>query len=177
MREGGFTVGAVARTGGSPRTAPDRSDGARTRALRVALRFTVRAFAEHLGVADRTVSKWEAAGAATFPRPDTQAMLDTVLARADDAGQQRFTSLCRGTATRPAVQDHTHACRTVPLVGDTDEVKRRQVLRLLSLSSAALAFPPASGDIEHGRVDAVAGGRAGVDTLVLAEFRCLQVHL
>jgi hypothetical protein len=55
----------------------------------------VRAFAEHLGIAARTVSKWEAAGTATFPRPEAQAMLDTVLSRAEGAAQQRFEMLCR----------------------------------------------------------------------------------
>jgi hypothetical protein len=68
----------------------------------MALRFTVRCFAEHLGIAPRTVSKWEAAGAATFPRPDTQSMLDTVLGRADGKAQQRFEMLCRsGTGPSP----------------------------------------------------------------------------
>ncbi|MGH3614316.1 MAG: helix-turn-helix domain-containing protein [Pseudonocardia sp.] len=75
-----------------------RWSGAEARALREALRFTVRGFAEHLGIAARTVSKWEAAGAASFPRPDTQAMLDTVLERADGWGQQRFEMLCRPVA-------------------------------------------------------------------------------
>ncbi|WP_246631744.1 hypothetical protein [Pseudonocardia nigra] len=68
----------------------------------MALRFSVRGFAEHLGVAARTVSKWEAAGAATFPRPETQAMLDTVLSRADGAAQQVFEMLCRTDASPSA---------------------------------------------------------------------------
>lgn len=72
-----------------------RWTGSEARALRLALRFTVRGFAEHLGIAPRTVSKWEAAGAATFPRPDSQAMLDTVLSRADGAAMQRFEMLYR----------------------------------------------------------------------------------
>jgi DNA-binding transcriptional regulator YiaG len=59
--------------------------GLEARALRVALRLSVRAFAEHLGVGVRTVSKWEKLLAATEPRPDTQAILDTALARADAA--------------------------------------------------------------------------------------------
>ncbi len=50
----------------------------------------MRAFADHLGVAVRTVSKWEAAGKAIQPRPDMQAVLDTALARADSRAQTRF---------------------------------------------------------------------------------------
>lgn len=67
-----------------------RWTGLEARALRVALRMSVRAFAEHLGVAVRTVSKWEKRLARTEPRPDTQAILDTALARADAAVHVRF---------------------------------------------------------------------------------------
>lgn len=63
------------------------------RALRQARRLSVRAFAEHLGVAVRTVSKWEAVDQRTRPRPDTQAILDTALMRADVATQKRFELL------------------------------------------------------------------------------------
>ncbi len=72
-----------------------RWTGHEARALRNALRLSVRAFAEQLGVAVRTVSKWEAGGAATVPRPDTQAILDTALGRADAAARERFAVLCR----------------------------------------------------------------------------------
>ncbi|MGW2672798.1 hypothetical protein ACWC5F_32820 [Streptomyces sp. NPDC001272] len=64
--------------------------GLEARALRLALRLSVRAFAGHLGVGIRTISKWEALLAATAPRPDTQAILDTALARADAATHLRF---------------------------------------------------------------------------------------
>ncbi|MEU2672921.1 helix-turn-helix domain-containing protein [Streptomyces sp. NPDC007164] len=63
------------------------------RALRLALRLSVRAFAEHLGVAVATVSKWESKRAETEPRPDTQAFLDTALGRADAAAHLRFETL------------------------------------------------------------------------------------
>jgi hypothetical protein len=43
--------------------------------------MSTRAFAEHLGVALRTVAKWESLGAETQPRPDTQAILDTAHAQ------------------------------------------------------------------------------------------------
>ncbi|MDH6143279.1 transcriptional regulator with XRE-family HTH domain [Kitasatospora sp. GP30] len=64
--------------------------GLEATALRKALRLSVRAFAQCLGVAERTISKWEALGAATHPRPDTQAILDTALAQADSAVHLRF---------------------------------------------------------------------------------------
>jgi transcriptional regulator with XRE-family HTH domain len=67
--------------------------GLEARALRLALRLSVRAFAEHLGVAVATVSKWESKRAETEPRPDTQAILDTALGRADAPTHLRFETL------------------------------------------------------------------------------------
>lgn len=70
-----------------------RWSGREAKALRGALRMTVRAFAAHLGVSDRTVSKWEAGGEHLFPVPDSQAMLDTVLDRADADVVERLRRL------------------------------------------------------------------------------------
>lgn len=69
--------------------------GREARLLRHALRLSVRAFAGYLGVAARTVAKWESGGAATVPRPDTQAILDTALSRADPEARRRFDVLLR----------------------------------------------------------------------------------
>ncbi|MFJ2029016.1 ElyC/SanA/YdcF family protein [Streptosporangium sp. NPDC087985] len=67
--------------------------GLEARALRRALRMSVRVFAQHLGVAPRTVAKWDQLGTTTRPRPDTQAILDTALARANSATHLRFETL------------------------------------------------------------------------------------
>lgn len=69
--------------------------------LRRALRLSVRAFAARLGVAQRTVSKWEALRGSTQPRPDTQAILDTALALADTATHERFELLLHWTTPAP----------------------------------------------------------------------------
>jgi transcriptional regulator with XRE-family HTH domain len=61
-----------------------RWTGQEASALRQALRMTIRDFADHLGVAERTVAKWEAGGLAMVPVPVMQAALDTVLTRAPD---------------------------------------------------------------------------------------------
>ncbi|MGH3468647.1 MAG: helix-turn-helix domain-containing protein, partial [Thermocrispum sp.] len=50
--------------------------GREVRALRAAQRMSIREFAAHLGVSDRMVSKWEAAGEHFQPRPMNQAALD-----------------------------------------------------------------------------------------------------
>jgi tetratricopeptide (TPR) repeat protein len=69
------------------------------------MRLSVRAFAEHLGVAVRTVSKWEQLGPATRPHPDTQAILDTALDRAPEPAKVRFQAMLAETrspaASRP----------------------------------------------------------------------------
>ncbi|MEW2594309.1 DUF5919 domain-containing protein [Micromonospora aurantiaca] len=66
--------------------------GRETRMLRHALRMSIRDFAEHLGVSERTVSKWEAGRDAVQPRPEMQAALDTALTRAGNEVHRRFRS-------------------------------------------------------------------------------------
>ncbi|MFJ9941515.1 helix-turn-helix domain-containing protein [Streptomyces erythrochromogenes] len=73
-----------------------RWTGLEARALRLALRMSVRSFACHLGVGIRTISKWEKLLASTEPRQDTQAILDTALARADSAAHLRFDAFLTG---------------------------------------------------------------------------------
>lgn len=65
------------------------------RALRLARRMSIREFADHLGIASRMVSKWEA-GPSVHPRPVNQAALDTSLAQADARARERFAFLLNG---------------------------------------------------------------------------------
>ena len=53
--------------------------GREARALRLGLRMTIETFGEHLGVAARTVAKWEAQGSGIVPVPTIQEVLDTAL--------------------------------------------------------------------------------------------------
>jgi transcriptional regulator with XRE-family HTH domain len=71
--------------------------GQEASALRQALRLTIRDFADHLGVAERTVAKWEAGGSAMVPVLVMQAALDTVLERASDEAKGRFGMLLATT--------------------------------------------------------------------------------
>ncbi|MFY1703383.1 helix-turn-helix domain-containing protein [Micromonospora sp. WMMA1923] len=75
--------------------------GRETRALRHALRMSIRDFAEHLGVSERTVSKWEAGREGVQPRPEMQAALDTALRMASDEVVRRFGAAADATP-RPA---------------------------------------------------------------------------
>ena len=104
------TRGALEAAPPGPTTAMDRGHGEayavivvgqwtgqEASALRQALRLTIRDFADHLGVAERTVAKWEAGGSAMVPMPVMQAALDTVLARASDEAKGRFGMLLAPT--------------------------------------------------------------------------------
>lgn len=63
--------------------------GNRADTLRQALRMTNEAFAEHLGVAVRTVAYWRARPD-VVPRPEMQQMLDIALARAPEQVRAQF---------------------------------------------------------------------------------------
>ncbi len=64
--------------------------GREARALREALRMSQREFAAHLGVATRTVAKWDSEGANVTPRGELQRILDTALAQAETDVHNRF---------------------------------------------------------------------------------------
>jgi DNA-binding XRE family transcriptional regulator len=72
--------------------------GKEIRALREARRMSVRAFAAHLGVSERMVSKWETGGEAIRPRTNNQLALDTSLAASNAETRTRFERLAGGTA-------------------------------------------------------------------------------
>jgi transcriptional regulator with XRE-family HTH domain len=93
-----------------------RWTGRETRSLREALRLTVRDFAEDLGVSPRTISKWEAGGSAHCPRPELQAALDTMLARATDEDRQRFQEAPRLNSSGPQRAEPERAPRPITLL-------------------------------------------------------------
>lgn len=80
------------RGGAVPMTTVDRWTGREAKLLRKALRLSVRDFAARLGVAVRTVNKWEARQADITPLPYMQQVLDTALARASDEVTARFAA-------------------------------------------------------------------------------------
>ena len=74
--------------------------GRETKALRQARRMSIHAFAAHLGVSERMVSKWEAAGDRVRPNTANQAALDTSLATAPPEARARFCQLAADRITR-----------------------------------------------------------------------------
>jgi uncharacterized SAM-binding protein YcdF (DUF218 family) len=101
-----------------------RWTGWEAKALRRALRSSVRAFAQDLGIGIRTVTKWEALGADTTPRPYMQAVLDTTLAQADADAKLRFELLLMEDGNAPP----SHHYRSGPREWDyetwTDDLGR-----------------------------------------------------
>jgi transcriptional regulator with XRE-family HTH domain/tetratricopeptide (TPR) repeat protein len=97
----GATLGAWRRSRREPGGAIIRKwTGRESRALREAMRLSLRDFADRLGVSDRAVSKWEAGGGGSVPGPDSQAILDTTLReRVSDEERTRFELTLGGIST------------------------------------------------------------------------------
>jgi transcriptional regulator with XRE-family HTH domain len=108
-------------------------------ALRHALRMTIREFAEHLGVAVRTVAKWEAHGSAIAPMPVMQAALDTALARAPDEVKSRFSMLLA------ARRDSASVSHSVAHGAEEDETQRRIAMKAIAAGFAAATLPTFDG--------------------------------
>jgi DNA-binding transcriptional regulator YiaG len=103
------------------------------RALRIALRMTVREFGPHVGVSSRIVSKWEAGGHGIRAR--SQASLDRALAAASVDDRRCFRALVAGAETTHAVGDIVHQA-----VGDAVSLVRHpDDARLMTLVPAGLA--------------------------------------
>lgn len=130
--------------------------GREARALRLARRRTVRAFAEELGVGVRTVSKWEQYGADTQPRPDTQAILDTALARATTEERERFHSLLTGDGAQyPGARSTSIAPPPLDYEQWSDDLDRAAVFisRQSFTLAATLIDRWQARSAAHGRLD------------------------
>jgi tetratricopeptide (TPR) repeat protein/DNA-binding XRE family transcriptional regulator len=120
--------------------------GQEASALRQALRLTIRDFAEHLGVAERTVAKWEAGGSAMVPVLVMQAALDTVLERASDQAKGRFGMLLAAT------WDPAGSAGSAVTLGGSRRAER--MLRLSEETASDLAAMTASYRRMYHTVDA-----------------------
>jgi hypothetical protein len=83
-------------------TVIDQWTGRHARALQAAMRLTNEAFADHLGVAARTVAKWRERPD-MVPSPQLQEALDTALRLASVDTRARFAANL-GPVPRPAVR-------------------------------------------------------------------------
>src|SRR5437868_5587777 len=109
-----------------------RWSGRETRALREAMRMTLVEFAEHLGVSDRAVSRWEAGGTAKCPMPSMQQLLDVALHRSSDDIRSRFTAATSivDAPTFPITEERYHvgSHKFIPLYVGADVARRLSLL-------------------------------------------------
>lgn len=151
--------------------------GLEVRALRDALRETRRGFCRITGVHFDTLRKWERRGGTLTLRAVNAAIMDTTLARVSDDQRQRFHLRCaelrqtNDSAAAPATPPkldlddpdrHSTPCYSMEIY----DVNRRELLRLLSISSATLVAPPMDWD----RILAATGGSSRVDTATTSEY-------
>ncbi|MEV6598827.1 helix-turn-helix transcriptional regulator [Actinoplanes sp. NPDC051346] len=77
----------------------DRWTGHESKALRLAKRMSIAAFAAHLGISERTLSTWERKGLGSAIRAANQEILDTSLRGSAPDVKERFRALVGGTCT------------------------------------------------------------------------------
>lgn len=108
--------------------------GRHTEALRVALRMTNESFAERLGIAPRTVTKWKERPEKT-PGQYLQGVLDTMLAEAPLDAQTRFAAKL-GEADQRIALDQTSIGELNAAVNDLARLLARIELSALQHPSA-----------------------------------------
>jgi transcriptional regulator with XRE-family HTH domain len=121
--------------------------GGQADSLRQALRMTNESFAEHLGVAARTVANWRKNPAIT-PTPAIQETLDSALERAGDRAKAQFAALI-GQAEHDRPSDHLETFElpggallgaspgASPEFGDSDYLQsiRRHIREIVALDN------------------------------------------
>lgn len=78
----------------------NRWTGHEAKALRLAKRMSLTAFAEHLGISERTLSTWESRGSASTIRQGNQAILDTSLMTSPPDVHERFQVIVNTRASQ-----------------------------------------------------------------------------
>ncbi len=99
---------------------------------RKALGYSQEAFANALGVAVSTVTRWEAG------TTDPQGYIHPKLARLLKVTQEGLADLL---SPEVLVPDRSAVYTAAPSLGDTDDMKRRDVLGLLAVTGALIALP------------------------------------
>jgi len=122
-----------------------RWTGRQTLALRQARRMSIRAFAEHLGVAVGSVTNWEHRGDAIRLRGETQEILDRDLALAPPDVRQRFDADMAQAAPPPAAAVPVDPTWTRPDTGSGEHAEPRTA----SLADQRLRLRFALANPEH----------------------------
>ena len=93
-----------------------------------------REFAGRLGISARAISKWESPTNPTLPRADSQAMLDTMLAKASEEQRARFELFL---ASADAAEATEETIRRQPTAGQVKSAKASLILVVTCLLLAA----------------------------------------
>ncbi len=132
---------------------------------------------------DHLIGKWER-GVVRYPIREYRAALRAVLDVATDTElgfrpPTRLADVASTTVVAAAEGDGAD----VPIaanLGDDDEMNRRELLRLFSMTGATLALPPladAMGAVDTDRMAAVAAGDSAPDAAAVDDFARLNDHL
>lgn len=126
---------------------------------------------------DHLIGKWER-GVVRYPIREYRAALRAVLDVDTDAelGFRPPTHRAVATATVVGEGDGADVPKTASL-GDDDEMNRRELLRLFSMTGATLALPPLADAVDADRMVAVAAGNSAPDATVVDDFARLNAHL
>ncbi|TCO59811.1 hypothetical protein EV192_104654 [Actinocrispum wychmicini] len=125
--------------------------GAETKALRLAMRLSIRDFAHRLDVAPRTVARWEARGTTLILSHDSQGLVDTVFARVSAEVQERFSVELE--AANPVASE-----ALVPVSTDADATVQLPVV----IDGRFLLVPLDDVDMTAGGLEALLGDATGM---------------
>jgi transcriptional regulator with XRE-family HTH domain len=125
-------------------------------ALQRALRMSNEAFADHLGVAARTVSTWHQKPE-RVPNSEIQRALDTALERAGDGAQARFERFVSPASPTPNIVEATGgsgssqtASPPSAILGQAAEAARAaetSIMAWLQVAQEAMSGPPDGSDV------------------------------
>jgi len=125
---------------------------------------------------DHLIGKWER-GVVRYPIREYRAALRAVLDAVADTELGFHPPAYRAvTAVIVGQRDGADAPNAASL-GDTDEMNRRELLRLFSMTGAMLALPPLAASVDTERMEAITAGAAVLDSAAVDDFARLNVHL
>jgi transcriptional regulator with XRE-family HTH domain len=141
---------------------------------RKSLGLTQEVFADQVGVDRSTVQRWEAGH--TEPQPWLRPRIATVL----DVSPDHLDDLLHDPATIPLAEsgtaepdDHLIVRLDRPASAEIEDMRRRDLLRLVSMTGALLALPPLDTD----RISHATTSTAPLDGAAVEEYARLNAHL
>jgi tetratricopeptide (TPR) repeat protein len=128
---------------------------------------------------DHLIGKWER-GVVRQPIAQYRAALRAVLGVGTDTElgfrpPARIPVIATTDTANGGPRHSGHPRDDAPALGDTDEVKRRELLRLFSMTGALVALPPDAVDTD--RMQAVIAGSCRPDSTAVGDFSRLNDHL